>query len=71
MSSPAVQHDSDDDMDLFMDKFKTQRYKNGFKEDTWEEVRSTSQQQFITLNYLISLGISIYLYSRRDYMVLH
>ncbi|XP_075872069.1 tetratricopeptide repeat protein 4 [Nelusetta ayraudi] len=37
MSSPAVQHDSDDDMDLFMDKFKTQRYKNGFKEDTWEE----------------------------------
>lgn len=37
MSSPAVQHDSDDDMDLFMDKFKTQRYKNGFNEDTWEE----------------------------------
>eukprot|EP00064_Thunnus_orientalis_P003237 superscaffoldBa00000256_g3246 len=29
--------DSDDGMDEFMDKFKTQRYKNGFNEDTWEE----------------------------------
>lgn len=37
MSSPAVQDESDDDMDLFMDKFKTQRYKRGFNEDSWEE----------------------------------
>lgn len=34
-----VQHDSEDDMDAFMDKFKTQRYKRGFNEDNWEEVR--------------------------------
>lgn len=39
MPLPAVQDESDDDMDLFMDKFKTQRYKRGFNEDTWEEVR--------------------------------
>lgn len=37
MSSPAVEHESDDDMDLFIDKFKTQRYKGGFNDDTWEE----------------------------------
>ncbi|XP_041912672.1 tetratricopeptide repeat protein 4 [Alosa sapidissima] len=29
--------DSDDGMDAFMDKFKTQKYKNGFNESTWEE----------------------------------
>lgn len=34
-----VQHDSEDDMDAFMDKFKTQKYKGGFNEDNWEEVR--------------------------------
>lgn len=50
MSSPAVQHESDDDMDLFMDKFKTQRYNRGFNEDTWEEVRDTSQGHFISLS---------------------
>lgn len=59
MSSPAVQYDSDDDMDLFMDKFKTQRYKNGFSEDTWEEVRNTSQQHFISLNDLITRYLDI------------
>uniref|UniRef100_A0A1A8P647 Tetratricopeptide repeat domain 4 n=1 Tax=Nothobranchius rachovii TaxID=451742 RepID=A0A1A8P647_9TELE len=37
MASTAVQSDSDDGMDEFMDKFKTQRYKKGFNEDTWEE----------------------------------
>lgn len=37
MASSAVHSDSDDGMDEFMDKFKTQRYKNGFNEDTWEE----------------------------------
>lgn len=30
--------DSDDDvMDAFMDKFKTEKYKNAFNEETWEE----------------------------------
>lgn len=38
MASTAVHSDSDDDMDAFMDKFKTQRYKKGFNEETWEEV---------------------------------
>lgn len=37
MASPAVQNDSDDGMDEFMDKFKTERYKQGFSEDNWEE----------------------------------
>uniref|UniRef100_A0A672ID74 Tetratricopeptide repeat protein 4-like n=1 Tax=Salarias fasciatus TaxID=181472 RepID=A0A672ID74_SALFA len=32
-----IMDDSDDDMDAFMDKFKTQRYKNGFSEDNWEQ----------------------------------
>lgn len=41
MASAALQHESDDDgMDEFMEKFKTMRYKNGFNEETWEEVRS-------------------------------
>lgn len=30
--------DSDDGMDEFMDKFKTQRYKNAFSEKNWEQV---------------------------------
>uniref|UniRef100_A0A3P9J1B7 Tetratricopeptide repeat domain 4 n=1 Tax=Oryzias latipes TaxID=8090 RepID=A0A3P9J1B7_ORYLA len=29
--------DSDDGMDEFMDKFKTQRYKNAFSENNWEQ----------------------------------
>uniref|UniRef100_A0A1A7XCB6 Tetratricopeptide repeat domain 4 n=1 Tax=Iconisemion striatum TaxID=60296 RepID=A0A1A7XCB6_9TELE len=37
MASTAVQSDSDDGMDEFMDKFKTQRYKKGFNENNWEE----------------------------------
>lgn len=40
MASSAVQHDSDDDMDAFMDKFKSQRYKSAFSENNWEEVRN-------------------------------
>lgn len=35
----TVHSDSDDGMDAFMDKFKTQRYKNAFSENDWEEVR--------------------------------
>ncbi|KAK2835255.1 hypothetical protein Q5P01_015739 [Channa striata] len=37
MASPATQNDSDDGMDEFMDKFKSQRYNNAFSEDNWEE----------------------------------
>lgn len=40
MASTGLQHDSDDDMDEFMDKFKTMKYKNAFNEDAWEEVRN-------------------------------
>lgn len=58
MSLPSVQDDSDDDMDLFMDKFKTQKYKRGFNEDTWEEVRHISHPIFISQNDLISLDFS-------------
>lgn len=32
-----AQSDSDDGMDEFMDKFKTQKYKNAFSENNWEE----------------------------------
>ncbi|XP_024135019.1 tetratricopeptide repeat protein 4 [Oryzias melastigma] len=32
-----INSDSDDGMDEFMDKFKTQRYKKGFSENNWEE----------------------------------
>ncbi|XP_054874927.1 tetratricopeptide repeat protein 4 [Amphiprion ocellaris] len=32
-----AQSDSDDGMDEFMDKFKSQRYKNAFTENDWEE----------------------------------
>lgn len=39
MASPAVHSDSDDDMDEFMEKFKTQRYKKAFSEQNWEQVR--------------------------------
>lgn len=41
MASSAVQDDSDDGMDEFMDKFKTERYRNAFSEDNWEEVPLT------------------------------
>lgn len=37
MASSEVQCDSDDGMDEFMDKFRSQRYKNGFSEKNWEE----------------------------------
>ncbi|XP_034531286.1 tetratricopeptide repeat protein 4-like [Notolabrus celidotus] len=37
MASSEAQYDSDDGMDEFMDKFKTQRYKNAFSENNWEE----------------------------------
>ncbi|XP_029002424.1 tetratricopeptide repeat protein 4 [Betta splendens] len=37
MASSALQDDSDDGMDEFMDKFKTERYKNAFSENNWEE----------------------------------
>ncbi|XP_027146395.1 tetratricopeptide repeat protein 4-like [Larimichthys crocea] len=37
MASSGAQCESDDDMDEFMDKFKTQRYKNALPEDSWEE----------------------------------
>lgn len=37
MAAPQAQHDSDDGMDEFMDKFKTERYKNAFSEKNWEE----------------------------------
>lgn len=40
MASSQAQYDSDDGMDEFMDKFKSQRYKNAFSEKGWEEVRS-------------------------------
>ena len=40
MASSEAQYDSDDGMDAFMDKFKTQRYKNAFSENNWEEVRN-------------------------------
>uniref|UniRef100_A0A3Q4AUN7 Cns1/TTC4 wheel domain-containing protein n=1 Tax=Mola mola TaxID=94237 RepID=A0A3Q4AUN7_MOLML len=37
MASSEAQYESDDGMDAFMDKFKTQRYKNAFSENNWEE----------------------------------
>ncbi|XP_072539110.1 tetratricopeptide repeat protein 4 [Salminus brasiliensis] len=33
----AQSDDSDDGMDAFMDKFRTQKYKNAFNESNWEE----------------------------------
>lgn len=46
MASTDVQSDSDDGMDEFMDKFKTQRYKNAFTENNWEEVRPAFKKFF-------------------------
>ncbi|XP_071761398.2 tetratricopeptide repeat protein 4 [Centroberyx gerrardi] len=37
MASSALQDDSDDGMDEFMDKFKTQKYENAFSESNWEK----------------------------------
>ncbi|KAM3619455.1 uncharacterized protein V6R79_008515 [Siganus canaliculatus] len=37
MASSEAPYDSDDGMDDFMDKFRSQRYKNGFSEKNWEE----------------------------------
>lgn len=52
MASTGLQYESDDDdMDEFMEKFKTMRYKNGFNEETWEEVRSNQ----LSINYCHSL----------------
>lgn len=45
----SVDNDSDDGMDEFMDKFKTQRYKNAFTENTWEEVMLTFRNQLLPL----------------------
>lgn len=39
MAAPAQGEDSDDGMDAFMETFKTQKYKNAFNENNWEEVR--------------------------------
>lgn len=39
-STGQYESDDDDDMDKLMEKFKTIGYKNGFNEETWEEVRS-------------------------------
>ncbi|KAM9763083.1 tetratricopeptide repeat protein 4 [Menidia menidia] len=37
MASTEMHSDSDDDMDEFMDRFKSERYKNAFSENNWEE----------------------------------
>ncbi|XP_016369113.1 tetratricopeptide repeat protein 4-like [Sinocyclocheilus rhinocerous] len=37
MAALAQGEDSDDNMDEFMEKFKTQKYKNAFSESNWEE----------------------------------
>ncbi|XP_029905858.1 tetratricopeptide repeat protein 4 [Myripristis murdjan] len=37
MASSALQDDSDDGMDEFIDKFRTHKYKNAFNESNWEE----------------------------------
>uniref|UniRef100_A0A8C1C9H0 Tetratricopeptide repeat domain 4 n=1 Tax=Cyprinus carpio carpio TaxID=630221 RepID=A0A8C1C9H0_CYPCA len=37
MAALAQDEDSDDTMDEFMEKFKTQKYKNAFNESNWEE----------------------------------
>lgn len=47
MASPAVHDDSDDGMDEFYDKFKTQRYKNAFNENNWEQVSSHSLSTWV------------------------
>lgn len=39
MAAPTQGEDSDDGMDEFMEKFKTQKYHNAFNESNWEEVR--------------------------------
>lgn len=53
MASTGVQSDSDDGMDEFMDKFKTQRYKNAFTENNWEEV--TPAFKHLKLNVIKAL----------------
>lgn len=42
MAALAQDEDSDDTMDEFMEKFKTQKYKNAFNESNWEEVRTVT-----------------------------
>lgn len=37
MAAPTQGEDSDDGMDEFMEKFKTQKYHNAFNESNWEE----------------------------------
>lgn len=37
MASSAMDDDSDDEMDQFMEQFKTHKYKNAFDENNWEE----------------------------------
>lgn len=53
MAAPAQGEDSDDAMDEFMEKFKTQKYKNAFNESNWEEVRSVTLVKYTS--YSMSL----------------
>lgn len=46
MAAPAQGEDSDDAMDEFMEKFKTQKYKNAFNESNWEEVSTVILVKF-------------------------
>lgn len=57
MASTEGQYESDDGMDEFMDKFKTQRYKNAFTENNWEDVSScllaTLAKKLFLLNWAV------------------
>lgn len=61
MASTGLQHDSDDDMDDFMEKFKTMKYKNAFNEDNWEEVRNDRLLLWITalLAHIVCFIVSV------------
>lgn len=52
----TVHSDSDDGMDAFMDKFKTQRYKNAFSENGWEEVRLACGDYVHKIEILLNLN---------------
>lgn len=53
------QIDSDDGMDEFMDAFKTKKYKQGFSESNWEEVkilcRNCHLATFVRILFLCNL----------------
>lgn len=55
------QHDSDDDMDDFMEKFKAMKYKNAFNQDNWEEVRNDRLSLWIRalLTHIEYFGVSV------------